>query len=206
MREAMHSAFLYHAIKAGLDMAIVNPSMLQVYDEIEPELLKCVEDVIFDTDSQATERLITKASRMLEEKDLPIISENASVKAPLEERLKDALVKGRSENLETDLREAIEEYGSALNIIEGPLMAGMETVGALFGDGKMFLPQVVKSAKVMRDAVTILEPFMNIDSKGSTRPKVVIATVKGDVHDIGKNIVKAVLANYGYRVIDLGPK
>ena len=204
VREAMHSAFLYHAIKAGLDMAIVNPSMLQVYDEIEPELLKCVEDVIFDTDSQATERLIAKASRMLEEKDLPIISENASVKAPLEERLKDALVKGRSENLETDLREAIEEYGSALNIIEGPLMAGMETVGALFGDGKMFLPQVVKSAKVMRDAVTILEPFMDIDSKGSTRPKVVIATVKGDVHDIGKNITAIVLSCNGFEVCDLG--
>ena len=204
VREAMHSAFLYHAIKAGLDMAIVNPSMLQVYDEIEPELLKCVEDVIFDTDPQATERLIAKASRMLEEKDLPIISENASVKAPLEERLKDALVKGRSENLETDLREAIEEYGSALNIIEGPLMAGMETVGALFGDGKMFLPQVVKSAKVMRDAVTILEPFMNIDSKGSTRPKVVIATVKGDVHDIGKNITAIVLSCNGFEVRDLG--
>ena len=204
VREAMHSAFLYHAIKAGLDMAIVNPSMLQVYDEIEPELLKCVEDVIFDTDPQATERLIAKASRMLEEKDLPIISENASVKAPLEERLKDALVKGRSENLETDLREAIEEYGSALNIIEGPLMAGMETVGALFGDGKMFLPQVVKSAKVMRDAVTILEPFMDIDSKGSTRPKVVIATVKGDVHDIGKNITAIVLSCNGFEVRDLG--
>ena len=204
VREAMHSAFLYHAIKAGLDMAIVNPSMLQVYDEIEPELLKCVEDVIFDTDPQATERLIAKASRMLEEKDSPQSVETSTVKAPLEERLKDALVKGRSENLETDLREAIEEYGSALNIIEGPLMAGMETVGALFGDGKMFLPQVVKSAKVMRDAVTILEPFMNIDSKGSTRPKVVIATVKGDVHDIGKNITATVLSCNGFEVRDLG--
>ena len=204
VREAMHSAFLYHAIKAGLDMAIVNPSMLQVYDEIEPELLKCVEDVIFDTDSQATERLIAKASRMLEEKDSPQSVETSTVKAPLEERLKDALVKGRSENLETDLREAIEEYGSALNIIEGPLMAGMETVGALFGDGKMFLPQVVKSAKVMRDAVTILEPFMNIDSKESTRPKVVIATVKGDVHDIGKNITAIVLSCNGFEVRDLG--
>ena len=204
VREAMHSAFLYHAIKAGLDMAIVNPSMLQVYDEIEPELLKCVEDVIFDTDPQATERLIAKASRMLEEKDSPQSVETSTVKAPLEERLKEALVKGRSENLETDLREAIEEYGSALNIIEGPLMAGMETVGALFGDGKMFLPQVVKSAKVMRDAVTILEPFMDIDSKGSTRPKVVIATVKGDVHDIGKNITGIVLACNGFEVCDLG--
>ena len=204
VREAMHSAFLYHAIKAGLDMAIVNPSMLQVYDEIEPELLKCVEDVIFDTDPQATERLIAKASRMLEEKDSPQSVETSTVKAPLEERLKEALVKGRSENLETDLREAIEEYGSALNIIEGPLMTGMETVGALFGDGKMFLPQVVKSAKVMRDAVTILEPFMNIDSKGSTRPKVVIATVKGDVHDIGKNITAIVLSCNGFEVRDLG--
>ena len=204
VREAMHSAFLYHAIKAGMDMAIVNPSMLQVYDEIEPELLKCVEDVIFDTDQLATERLIAKASRMLEEKDSLEISENSSVKAPLEERLKDALVKGRSENLEADLNEAIEKYGSALSIIEGPLMAGMETVGTLFGDGKMFLPQVVKSAKVMRDAVAVLEPFMDIDAKESTRPKVVIATVKGDVHDIGKNITGIVLSCNGFEVRDLG--
>lgn len=204
VREAMHSAFLYHAIKAGMDMAIVNPSMLQVYDEIEPELLRCVEDVIFDCDAQATERLIDKASRMLAEKEEAKVADTVSESTPLEERLKNALVKGRSDALEADLKEAMETYGSALNIIEGPLMAGMETVGALFGDGKMFLPQVVKSAKVMRDAVSILEPFMNTDDKESEKPKVVIATVKGDVHDIGKNITGIVLTCNGFEVHDLG--
>ena len=213
VREAMHSAFLYHAIKAGMDMAIVNPSMLQVYDEIEPELLKCVEDVIFNTDPLATERLIEKAAEIAgqasmegkvcndgkdgESKALP---EQAS----LEDRLKNSLVKGQTQSLEADLKEAMEQYGSALKIIEGPLMAGMETVGSLFGEGKMFLPQVVKSAKVMRDAVSILEPYMNSDDKGSERAKVVIATVKGDVHDIGKNITGIVLSCNGFEVIDLG--
>ena len=210
VREAMHSAFLYHAIKAGMDMAIVNPSMLQIYDEIEPELLKCVEDVIFDTDPKATERLIEKASRMMEEAaaiDGKEGNDGNDVKgnrASLEERLKNALVKGRSENLKEDLDEAMKKYGSALAIIEGPLMAGMETVGSLFGDGKMFLPQVVKSAKVMRDAVNILEPFMNMDDKGNDKPKIVIATVKGDVHDIGKNITGIVLTCNGLEVHDLG--
>ncbi len=218
VREAMHSAFLYHAIKAGMDMAIVNPSMLQVYDDIEPELLKCVEDVIFDTDPQATERLIEKASRLMEEiagqagndgktdnhanegGDRHVRPDRAS----LEDRLKNSLVKGQTQTLEADLKEAMEQYGSALKIIEGPLMAGMETVGSLFGDGKMFLPQVVKSAKVMRDAVSILEPYMNADDKGSEKAKVVIATVKGDVHDIGKNITGIVLSCNGFEVIDLG--
>lgn len=204
VREAMHSAFLYHAIQAGMDMAIVNPSMLQVYDEIEPELLKCVEDVIFDSDAQATERLIEKASRMLAEKEATKAAETITDSTPLEERLQNSLVKGRSENLEADLKEALEVYGSALNIIEGPLMAGMETVGRLFGDGKMFLPQVVKSAKVMRDSVGILEPFMNMEDKGNEKPKVVIATVKGDVHDIGKNITGIVLTCNGFEVHDLG--
>jgi len=208
VREAMHSAFLYHAIKAGMDMAIVNPSMLQIYDEIEPELLKCVEDVIFDTDQKAVERLIEKASRMLEEIAGQVGNDgkagNMGNRASVEERLKNALVKGRSENLEDDLDEAMKKYGSALAIIEGPLMAGMETVGRLFGDGKMFLPQVVKSAKVMRDAVSILEPFMNMDDKGNDKPKVVIATVKGDVHDIGKNITGIVLTCNGFEVHDLG--
>lgn len=204
VREAMHSAFLYHAVKAGMDMAIVNPSMLQIYDEIEPELLKCVEDVIFDRDPQATERLIDKASRMLAEKESAKVQETVTDNIPLEERLRNALVKGRSENLEADLKEAMEEYGSALGIIEGPLMAGMETVGTLFGDGKMFLPQVVKSAKVMRDAVAILEPFMNVDDKDNEKPKAVIATVKGDVHDIGKNITGIVLTCNGFEVHDLG--
>ena len=211
VREAMHSAFLYHAIKAGMDMAILNPSMLQVYDEIDPELLKCVEDVIFDTDSQATERLIEKASEIAGkagEVRSTDGSGNAKDGAPgqasLEERLKNALLKGQTGTLDADLKEAIGKYGSALSIIEGPLMDGMETVGKLFGDGKMFLPQVVKSAKVMRDAVKLLEPYMGADDEESSRPKVVIATVKGDVHDIGKNITGIVLTCNGFDVTDLG--
>ena len=187
VREAMHSAFLYHAIQAGLDMAIVNPSMLQIYDEIEPELLRCVEDVIFNKDPQATERLIEKASLLASMKVAGNPSQDTNVdtqQQSLEERLRNALVKGQSSGLEDDLKEAVNKYGSALNVIEGPLMAGMETVGNMFGEGKMFLPQVVKSAKVMRDAVQILEPYMNNDEDGVSRPKVVIATVKGDVHDI----------------------
>ena len=210
VREAMHSAFLYHAIKAGLDMAIVNPSMLQIYDEIEPKLLKCVEDVIFNSDPQATERLMELAGEMAGQagkKDNPEGNKDAqdnSTAAPVAERLKTALVKGCTENLEADLKEALDEYGTALAVIEGPLMAGMEAVGALFGEGKMFLPQVVKSAKVMRDAVDVLEPFMANDDQKSSRPKVVIATVKGDVHDIGKNITGIVLTCNGFEVHDLG--
>ena len=216
VREAMHSAFLYHAIKAGMDMAIVNPSMLQIYDEIEPELLRCVEDVIFDTDPQATERLMELASEMAgraghdgqsghdgrDGNNGHARPDRASI--PVAERLKSALVKGRTDDLEADLKEALEKYGSALNVIEGPLMAGMETVGSLFGEGKMFLPQVVKSAKIMRDAVELLEPHMNSGDKTSDRPKVVIATVKGDVHDIGKNITGIVLTCNGFDVHDLG--
>ena len=210
VREAMHSAFLYHAIKAGLDMAIVNPSMLQVYDDIEPELLRCVEDVIFNTDPQATERLIDKAARMLEEKDTSAkdtveTRQSASVERSLDERLRTALVKGKSETLAEDLHQALETYGKAVNIIEGPLMEGMETVGRMFGEGKMFLPQVVKSAKVMRDAVEILQPYMTGEDAGKAdKPKIVLATVKGDVHDIGKNITGIVLTCNGFLVHDLG--
>ena len=212
VREAMHSAFLYHAIKAGLDMAIVNPSMLQVYDEIEPELLKCVEDVIFNSDSQATERLIEKAAQMLEAKESCSCSHNQNTpdnlpKETVSSRLKNALVKGKTETLEKDITEALEEYGTAVKVIEGPLMDGMEEVGRLFGDGKMFLPQVVKSAKVMRDAVQHLEPYMNQSeggSEGRNRSKVILATVKGDVHDIGKNITGIVLTCNGFEVNDLG--
>ena len=219
VREAMHSAFLYHAIKAGMDMAIVNPSMLQIYDDIEPELLKCVEDVIFDKDPKATERLIEKAARMKEETagqsepghehhctcgchhshpamDLP----------PVSSRLQTALIKGRTDTLHHDLEEAMQEYGSAVKIIEGPLMEGMETVGKLFGEGKMFLPQVVKSAKVMRDAVEILQPYMDSADTDihTSKPRIVVATVKGDVHDIGKNIMGIVLTCNGFEVHDLG--
>ena len=208
VREAMHSAFLYHAIKAGMDMAIVNPSMLQVYDEIEPELLKCVEDVIFDTDTQATERLIAKAAEMMAAKDAQATtSESKADKCnkSLEERINEAIVKGRSENLEADLKEAMEIYGEAVKVIEGPLMAGMEHVGQLFGEGKMFLPQVVKAAKVMRDAVDVLSPYMEATTSTKVnRSKVVIATVKGDVHDIGKNILGIVMTCNGFEVHDLG--
>ena len=210
VREAMHSAFLYHAIKAGLDMAIVNPSMLQVYDDIEPELLRCVEDVIFNTDPQATERLIDKAARMLKEKDTSAkdtveARRSASVERSLDERLRTALVKGKSETLAEDLHQGLETYGKAVNIIEGPLMEGMETVGRMFGEGKMFLPQVVKSAKVMRDAVEILQPYMTGEDAGKAdKPKIVLATVKGDVHDIGKNITGIVLTCNGFQVHDLG--
>ena len=211
VREAMHSAFLYHAIDAGLDMAIVNPSMLQVYDEIEPELLECVEDVIFNTDEHATERLIDKAARMLAQKESDGSSVTAHENVLIEEsvaiRLKNALVKGQTASLENDINEALKEYGTAVAVIEGPLMDGMETVGKMFGEGKMFLPQVVKSAKVMRDAVTFLEPYMSQDEasadKGS-RKTVVLATVKGDVHDIGKNITGIVLTCNGFDVHDLG--
>ena len=213
VREAMHSAFLYHAIKAGLDMAILNPSMLQIYDDIEPELLRCVEDVIFNTDPQATERLLDKASRMLEpvHEDRKPHHEHCGCghcgcghHESLEERIANALVKGATDALQTDMAEALSKYGSALKVIEWPLMAGMEKVGKMFAEGKMFLPQVVKSAKVMRDAVTILEPHMKKGQEDSGRPKVVLATVKGDVHDIGKNITGIVLTCNGFEVIDLG--
>ena len=230
VREAMHSAFLYHAIKAGMDMAIVNPSMLQVYDEIEPELLKCVEDVIFDTDQQATERLIAKAAEMMAAKEAQAAG-NGGIDAkadgacaqekPLDERLKEAIVKGKTEGLEKDINEAMEVYGEAVKVIEGPLMDGMEHVGKLFGDGKMFLPQVVKAAKVMRDAVEILSPYMSSSPQSAglitdgeiiptavrsecKKEVVVIATVKGDVHDIGKNILGIVMTCNGFEVHDLG--
>ena len=222
VREAMHSAFLYHAIKAGLDMAIVNPSMLQIYDEIEPELLQCVEDVIFNRDEHATERLIDKATRMKMEAEAGEHQHGDGHHGHGEhhhdhhcgcgcchhksaaERLTEALVKGQSKDMEADLMEILGNDGKAIDIIEGPLMAGMETVGRLFGDGKMFLPQVVKSAKVMRDAVSILEPYIGKDDKGAERPKILLATVKGDVHDIGKNITGIVLSCNGFEIHDLG--
>ena len=220
VREAMHSAFLYHAIKAGLDMAIVNPSMLQIYDEIEPELLQCVEDVIFNRDEHATERLIDKATRM---KIADQVGHDGGQVGHDEkhhhdhhcscgcchhksaaERLTEAVIKGQSKDLQADLMEILDKQAKAIDIIEGPLMAGMETVGKLFGDGKMFLPQVVKSAKVMRDAVGILEPHMEQNDKGTERPKILLATVKGDVHDIGKNITGIVLSCNGFEIHDLG--
>lgn len=210
VREAMHSAFLYHAIGAGLDMGIVNPSMLKVYDDVEPEMLRCVEDVIFDRDAEATERLISKAREVAEsavQADGAQAAADAGVAdLSLEERLCDAVVKGRGEHLASDLEEAVQRYDKAVEVIEGPLMAGMEKVGKLFGDGKMFLPQVVKSAKIMRDAVELLQPHMGAQGgeEREGRPVFVIATVKGDVHDIGKNITGIVLGCNGFKVEDLG--
>lgn len=211
VREAMHSAFLYHAIRAGLDMAIVNPGMLQVYDEIEPHLLQAVEDVILDREPGATERLIEVAEAVKGRQEGA--KEEASAEEwrgrPLAERLAYALAKGRTEYLEADLQEAVAAYGSPVAVIEGPLMQGMEQVGSLFGEGKMFLPQVVKSAKVMKNAVELLQPEIEKGNRqqGQTqaqRPRVLLATAKGDVHDIGKNIVHIVLACNNYEVIDLG--
>lgn len=209
VREAMHSAFLFHAIKAGLDMGIVNPAMLKVYDDVEPELLRCVEDVIFNSDDSATDRLIEKAGKELEASALikekgqgALADEGASL--PLEERLVQALVRGRGERLREDILECMQKYQRAVDVIEGPLMAGMAKVGELFGAGKMFLPQVVKSAKIMRDAVALLQPYLEQNSGGASKHKVVIATVKGDVHDIGKNITATVLGCNGFEVHDLG--
>ena len=210
VREAMHSVFLYHAIKAGLDMGIVNPGMLQVYDDIEPSLLRCVEDVVLNSDPGATERLIAKAQEIMtrteDEKagNVPAESRENS-HATAEERLADALVKGRTEGLEEDVLACLENAGSPVKVIEGALMAGMEKVGQLFGEGKMFLPQVVKSAKIMKDAVAVLEPHMKEeDGEVADKPVIINATVKGDVHDIGKNITGIVLSCNGFRVIDLG--
>ncbi len=203
VREAMHSAFLYHAIQAGLDMAIVNPGMLQVYDEIDPALRKAVEDVIFDSDPDATARLIQAANQVSaapsrEEKSAPAESSDPAG------RVRKALLNGSSPTLAEDVLALYEESGSALKVIEGPLMEGMETVGKLFAEGRMFLPQVVKSAQVMREAVAVLEPYMKVGGSGGKRPKVVMATVRGDVHDIGKNITSIVLQCSGFEVIDLG--
>lgn len=259
VREAMHSVFLYHAISAGLDMGIVNPGMLRVYDEIEPGLLKCVEDVILDSDAEATDRLIEKASRIMVEKDAvgvgsgseraeatyasrPIRvkgrltlsdpeptgadSDNISsangnsavgdsssasmvaepVEVTVEERLVRALVKGDSSGLERDINECLTLYDKPVEIIDGPLMSGMARVGELFGAGKMFLPQVVKSAKTMKNAVALLQPY--IEERGGEsevkKPRIVFATVKGDVHDIGKNITEIVLSCNGFEIVDLG--
>ncbi len=259
VREAMHSVFLYHAISAGLDMGIVNPGMLRVYDEIEPGLLKCVEDVILDSDADATDRLIEKASRIMVEKDAvgvgsgseraeatyasrPIRvkgrltlsdpeptgadsgnissangnsavgdSSSASMvaetaEATVEERLVRALVKGDSSGLERDINECLTLYDKPVEIIDGPLMSGMARVGELFGAGKMFLPQVVKSAKTMKNAVALLQPY--IEERGGEsevkKPRIVFATVKGDVHDIGKNITEIVLSCNGFEIVDLG--
>jgi len=213
VREAMHSAFLFHAIKAGLDMGIVNPGMIQVYDDVDKDLLEKVEDVIFNKDEGATERLITKAQQIMEEiqrakeSGAPVQKAVNLENLTPEERIKQALVKGKSEATLSDyIISCYNTLGSAVKVIEGPLMNAMETVGELFGAGKMFLPQVVKSAKIMRDCVAILQPYMEAgsDNSSSSKPKIISATVKGDVHDIGKNITGIVLGCNGFNVIDLG--
>jgi 5-methyltetrahydrofolate--homocysteine methyltransferase len=205
VREAMHSAFLYHAIRAGLDMGIVNAGQLTVYEDIEPELLERVEDVLFDRRSDATERLVELASRVSGEgtrREVDLSWRERGV----EERLSFALVHGVDEFIEEDAEEARQALARPLDVIEGPLMDGMRIVGDLFGSGRMFLPQVVKSARAMKRAVAYLEPFMAEEKDGGGRVQgtVVLATVKGDVHDIGKNIVGVVLGCNNYEVVDLG--
>ena len=207
IREAMHSAFLYHAVKAGMDMGIVNAGQLEIYEEIPKELLERVEDVLFNKREDATERLIEIAQHVRGTKSDEVKTEewrNNSV----EEKLKHALIKGIVEYIDVDIEEARQKYPSAIQVIEGPLMDGMNVVGDLFGEGKMFLPQVVKSARVMKKAVAILIPYIEEEKKisGDTKSAgtILMATVKGDVHDIGKNIVGVVLACNSYDIIDIG--
>jgi 5-methyltetrahydrofolate--homocysteine methyltransferase len=205
VREAMHSAFLFHAIRAGLDMGIVNAGQLAVYEEIEPELRERVEDVLLNRREDATERLVDFAERVKAKGKAPVKDE-AWRAEPVEERLKHALVKGIVDYIDVDTEEARQKSKRPLDVIEGPLMAGMSVVGDLFGAGKMFLPQVVKSARVMKKAVAYLMPFMEAEKSAGAKPqgRIVMATVKGDVHDIGKNIVGVVLQCNNYDVIDLG--
>ncbi|HYV92308.1 MAG TPA: methionine synthase [Chitinophagales bacterium] len=206
VREAMHSAFLYHAIQAGMDMGIVNAGMVGVYDEIPKDLLELVEDVLFNRRPDATERLVTFAESV-KSKGKKIVEEDTWRKLSVEERLKHALVKGIVEFIEADTEEARLKYAKPIEVIEGPLMDGMNVVGDLFGSGKMFLPQVVKSARVMKKAVAILTPYIEAAKEKGARKnngKVLLATVKGDVHDIGKNIVGVVLGCNNYEVVDLG--
>lgn len=204
VREAIHSAFLYHAIKAGLDMGIVNAGQLEVYEEIPKDLLEHVEDLLFDRRPDATDRLVDFAEQFKGVKKEKVVNLEWR-KESVEERLKHSLVHGIVDFIEEDTEEARQKYNIPLRVIEGPLMAGMAVVGDLFGAGKMFLPQVVKSARSMKKAVAYLTPFMEAE-KGEVKSqgKVVLATVKGDVHDIGKNIVGVVLACNNYEVIDLG--
>jgi 5-methyltetrahydrofolate--homocysteine methyltransferase len=205
VREAMHAAFLFHAIRAGLDMGIVNAGQLAVYEEIERELRERVEDVLLNRRDDATERLVDFAENV-KAKDKTPVADEAWRAEPVEERLKHALVRGVTDYIDIDTEEARQKCKRPLEVIEGPLMAGMSVVGDLFGAGKMFLPQVVKSARVMKKAVAYLMPFMEADKSEGAKPqgRVVMATVKGDVHDIGKNIVAVVLQCNNYDVVDLG--
>ena len=221
IREAMHAVFLYHAIQAGMDFAIVNPATKVTYSDIPADLLEIIEDVVLNRKKGAADRLIEfsqKASPSPSEGGGVVMHNTASssiqtspplegLGEALEERLSNALVRGIGDHLEADLKEALEKYPRAVDIIEGPLMAGMNRVGQLFGEGKMFLPQVVKTARTMKQAVSILQPYIDAENAGSGSAKagkVLLATVKGDVHDIGKNIVAVVMACNGYEVVDMG--
>lgn len=213
IREAMHAVFLYHAIQQGMDMGIVNPATSVLYTDIPQDILERIEDVVLNRRPDAAERLIEMAERLKQEKEGTASQEgNASAQllwrnnTTVEERLQYALVKGLSDYLEEDLQEALSRYPNAVSIIEGPLMAGMNHVGDLFGSGKMFLPQVVKTARTMKKAVAILQPYIEAEKEEGARSagKVLVATVKGDVHDIGKNIVSVVMACNNYEIIDLG--
>ncbi len=206
VREAMHSAFLFHAIKAGLDMGIVNPGMLQVYTEIQPDLLHLVEDVILNRRKDSTERLV-KFAEGIKNEGKKAEKEDAWRQLPVIDRIKHSLIRGLDEFIEQDIEEARPLFTRSIELIEGPLMGGMNEVGDLFGSGKMFLPQVVKSARVMKKAVSKLAPYIEKESEGKAKKiagRVLLATVKGDVHDIGKNIVGVVLSCNNYEIIDLG--
>src|ERR1700710_1069510 len=215
VREAMHSVFLYHAIKAGMDMGIVNAGQMIVYDDIDPELRQTCEDVILNRDPGASERLLQLAEKFRGQGKQTKEQDLAWREWPVEKRLSHALVHGITEYIDVDTEDARKVAERPLNVIEGPLMAGMNIVGDLFGDGKMFLPQVVKSARVMKQAVAYLMPFMEeekarnlangiVGDGRNSAGKIVLATVKGDVHDIGKNIVGIVLQCNNFEVIDLG--
>ncbi|MGB1535221.1 MAG: methionine synthase [Flavobacteriaceae bacterium] len=206
VREAMHASFLYHAIKNGMNMGIVNPSLLEVYDEVPKKLMEYVEDVLLDRKADATERLLDYSEQMVSSTKAKKKQDDSWRKKSLESRISHALIKGIDRFIEADVEEARKQVKEPLEVIEGPLMDGMNTVGDLFGEGKMFLPQVVKSARVMKKAVAYLQPFIEAQKSEASKKagKVLIATVKGDVHDIGKNIVSVVLACNNYEIIDLG--
>lgn len=209
VREAIHAAFLYHAVKHGMDMGIVNPSMLQIYDDVPKDLLELVEDVLLDRNDEATERLIAKAEELKGKGKVKEEKNEEWRKGTVQERLTHSLVKGITDYIEADVEESRKQYDKTLSVIEGPLMDGMNVVGDLFGSGKMFLPQVVKSARVMKKAVAYLLPYLEEEKRASgvvqkNNGKVLLATVKGDVHDIGKNIVGVVMACNNFEIVDLG--
>ena len=212
IREAMHAVFLYHAIQAGMDFGIVNPATKVLYNDIPAEQLEIIEDVILYRRKDASERLIALAASLAAEKTVanptsaPVTKQEVRPES-VDERLQQALIKGVGDFLKDDLEEAMQQYPKAVSIIEGPLMAGMNKVGELFGAGKMFLPQVVKTARTMKQAVSILQPYIEQqrgDAQGEKAGKILLATVKGDVHDIGKNIVSVIMTCNNYEVIDMG--